>query len=95
MQIAMYSSLSGGASLGNGAGEERFVVDTVFTLCSGASESDSSSPAKVDVADAAGLPDCSGKDLKVSRNSPSVPALNRTRIRITQAITKHMTRFDR
>ena len=93
MQIAMYSSLSGGASLGNGAGEEGF-VDTVVTLSNWASTSDCSSPAKVDVADAAGLPGCSSRDLKVSRVSPSVPALNRSKDKITQAMMKPMTRFD-
>lgn len=88
----MYSSLSGGGSKGNGAGEETF-PDGIITLCSCASKSGRLSPAKADAADAADFV-CLDREFKVLRNSPSLLALNHSRDRRAHAMIKHTTRLD-
>ncbi len=94
MQIAMYSSLSGGGRVGNGACEEMF-LEGVVTSCNSASTSGCWSPAKADAAGVLGDSTCLDKGLEDLRSCPSLPALNHIQDRRAQAVTKPKTRFSR
>ena len=90
----MYSSLSGGGSVGNGAGEGTF-VEGMVTLCSCASKPGRLSPAKADAADAADFFACLDRESKVLRNCSSLLAWNHNRDRRAHAIMiKLTTRLD-
>ena len=94
MQIAIYSSISGGGSVGNGACEEMFFAGNV-ALRNWASTSGRLSPAGAITADAADCFACLDREVKVLRNRPSSPALNHIKNRRTQKMMTPTTRLDR
>lgn len=97
MQMAIYSSLSGGGSGGDVASDET-LIEGVVMLCSWIPRFDCLSPAKADAADAADAADCAtcwDIELKDLRNCLPLPALSHIRDNRAQATTNLATRFGR
>lgn len=94
MQIAIYSSMSGGGSGGNGACEDIPFAGSV-ALRSWASTSGRSLLAGTNAVGAADFSACLDKELKVLRKCLLLPALYHTKDRRAQKTMMPTTRLDR